>query len=161
MECHWTPDEMPAHCDVNELEHFHGDPNLLDDESLPIQMYADTIRSAINANSVVGIQAQTGSGKTLLVPGYLHQEVQSWPVLIVQKSCLAAEMVWKSLQEYGCYHDWQLHLRTGLHHGEHFQQRHTLFSVITYGILWEWFSSKLHRSREFRIGCSFDVYISL
>jgi hypothetical protein len=85
----------------------------------------------------VAIKAETGSGKTMQGPQYLRQEVQLWPVLIVQKSCFAAELVVKSLVEGFGLQRRHLQLRTGLHEKDPFSPA-IQYSVITYGILWEW-----------------------
>ena len=91
---------------------------------------------AIRAHTVVAIKAETASGKTMKGPQYLSQEVNS-PVLIVQKSCLAADLVVSSLVEAFDLDRRHLHLRTGLHDTDAFCHA-TWYSVITYGILWEW-----------------------
>ena len=92
---------------------------------------------AIRAHTVVAIKAETGSGKMMKGPQYLSQEVNSAPVLIVQKSCLAADLVVSSLVEAFDLDRRHSHLRSGLHDADAFC-RATRYSVITYGILWEW-----------------------
>ena len=74
-------------------------------------------------------------------PEYLLKEVQGWPVLIMQKSCFAAESVLTSLKTAFSWPEERLHLKTGVRDAEAPFHRWTQFSVITYCILWEWFSS--------------------
>ena len=85
------------------------------------------------------------------VPQYLRDEVKKWPVLIVQKSCLAAEKVVDSLVEEFKVNRRDLHLRTGNHDAESFQNW-TQYSVITYGILWEWLTGSQSRTLVLRYG---------
>ena len=92
-----------------------GDSELAFRETLPISRDEWDIKNAIRENIVVAIKAQTGSGKTMLGPQFLRQEVENWPVLIVQKSCFAAEKVVQSLVESQRLVKAQLHLRTGIH----------------------------------------------
>ena len=91
---------------------------------------------AIRAHTVVAIKAETGSDKTMKGPEYLSREVHA-PVLIVQKSCLAADLVVRSLVEAFALDRSCLHLRTGVYDADTFCAA-TWYSVITYGILWEW-----------------------
>ena len=119
-----------------------GDSDLASSNCLPISRDSWRIKEAIRQNTVVAIKAEPGSGKTMLGAQCLRQEVGSWPVLIVQKSCCAAEMVVKSLVESQKLDRRHLHLRTGLHETDVFCDANhsvTQYSVITYGILYEWF----------------------
>ena len=115
-----------------------GDSDLAVTDTLPISRDEQHIKQAIRDNTVVAIKAETGSGKTMLGPQFLRQEVRRWPVLIVQKSCFAAEKVVQSLVESQRLVKDQLHLRTGIHESDFFCPSGTQFSVITYGILYEW-----------------------
>ena len=63
-------------------------------------------------------------------------------MLILQKSCFAAELVVESLKNVFGWSVDRLHLKTGVHDREApFDRCVTKFSVTTYGILWEWFRS--------------------
>ena len=120
-----------------------GDSDLAFTDTLPISRDEWHIKQAIRENTVVAIKAETGSGKTMLGPQFLRQEVGNWPVLIVQKSCFAAEKVVQSLVECQDFRKAQLHLRTGNHeYGTAFASstfsKATHFSVVTYGILFQW-----------------------
>ena len=137
MSLVWRPEELPPGCSVQALNPSVGDSNLASGKSLPIERDAWKIKTAIRDHTVVAIKAETASGKTMKGPQYLSQEVNSWPVLIVQKSCLAADLVVSSLVEGFGLDRRHLHLRTGLHDKEAFCDQ-TQYSVITYGILWEW-----------------------
>ena len=119
-----------------------GDSDLASENCLPIFGDSWRIKEAVKQNTVVAIKAEPGSGKTMLGAQCLRQEVGSWPVLIVQKSCCAAEMVLKSLVESQNLVRRHLHLHTGLHDTDVFCDANhsgTQYSVITYGILYEWF----------------------
>ena len=133
----WCPEELPPGCTVQALKHSVADPSLASGRTLPIEPDAWKIKMAIRAHTVVAIKAETASGKTMKGPQYLSQEVNSAPVLIVQKSCLAADLVVSSLVEAFDLDRRHLHLRTGLHDKDAFCHA-TWYSVITYGILWEW-----------------------
>ena len=132
----WRPEELPPGCTVQALNHSVGDSDLAWGKSLPIERDSWKIKMAIRAHTVVAIKAETASGKTMKGPQYLSQEVNS-PVLIVQKSCLAADLVVSSLVEAFDLDRKDLHLRTGLYDADTFRDA-TWYSVITYGILWEW-----------------------
>jgi hypothetical protein len=134
----WRPDELPSCCSVHELTPSVGDSDLASGRCLPIERDSWQIREAIRENTVVAIKAETASGKTMQGPQYLRQEVQFWPVLIVQKSCFAADLVVNSLVEAFDLDRRHLHLRSGLHDQDAFSRATTQYSVITYGILWEW-----------------------
>ena len=96
----------------------------------------------IRDNSVSAIKAETGSGKTMKGPAYLQSVVAPRPVVIVQKSCFAAASVFSSLRDAFAWPDKRLHLKTGLHDAEAgFDSYWTQLSIITYGVLWEWFCS--------------------
>ena len=133
----WCPEELPPGCTVQALNHSVGDSALASGKSLPIERDSWKIKTAIREHTVVAIKAETASGKTMQGPQYLRQEVQLWPVLIVQKSCFAAELVVKSLVEGFGLQRCHLQLRTGLHDKDAFSPA-IQYSVITNGILWEW-----------------------
>ena len=133
----WCPEELPSGCTVHVLNPSEGDSDLASSNRLPIERDSWNIKTAIREHIVVAIKAETASGKTMLGPQYLRQEVQSWPVLIVQKSCFAAELVVNSLVEAFDLRRRHLHLRTGLHDADAFCPA-TQYSFITYGILYEW-----------------------
>ena len=133
----WRPDELPSRCSVHELTPSVGDSDVASGQCLPIERDSWQIRQAIRENTVVAIKAETASGKTMQGPQYLRREVKEWPVLIVQKSCFAAELVVKSLVEGFGLQRRHLQLRTGLHEKDPFSPA-IQYSVITYGILWEW-----------------------
>jgi hypothetical protein len=134
----WRPDELPSRCSVHVLTPSVGDSDLASGQCLPIERDSWQIRQAIRENTVVAIKAETASGKTMQGPQYLRQEVHCWPVLIVQKSCFAADLVVNSLVEAFDLDRRHLHLRSGLHDQDAFSRATTRYSVITYGILWEW-----------------------
>ena len=133
----WWPEELPSGCTVHALNPSVGDSDLASGRCLPIERDSWQIRQAIRDNTVVAIKAETASGKTMQGPQYLRREVNGWPVLIVQKSCFAADLVVNSLVEAFDLDRRHLHLRSGLHDQDAFS-RATRYSVITYGILWEW-----------------------
>ena len=133
----WGHHELPPGCSVQALHHSESDSSLASGNFLPIERDAWKIKSAIREHTVVAIKAETGSGKTMKGPQYLREEVNHWPVLIVQKSCLSAEKVVSSLEEGFHLDRSHLHLRTGIYDAASFQAW-TRYSVITYGILWEW-----------------------
>ena len=133
----WRPEELPPGCTVQALNHSVGDSDVASGKSLPIERDSWKIKTAIREHTVVAIKAETASGKTMQGPQYLRQEVHCWPVLIVQKSCFAAELVVNSLVEGFGLDRCHLQLRTGLHEKDPFSPA-IQYSVITYGILWEW-----------------------
>ena len=133
----WWPEELPPGCTVHALNHSECDSDLASGHRLPIERDSWQIKNAIREHTVVAIKAETASGKTMQGPQYLRQEVHCWPVLIVQKSCFAAELVVNSLVEGFGYDRRHLQLRTGLHDKDAFSPA-IQYSVITYGILWEW-----------------------
>ena len=133
----WRPHELPPGCSVQALHHSESDSSLASGTSLPIERDSWEIKTAIREHTVVAIKAETGSGKTMKGPQYLSEEVNHAPVLIVQKSCLAADKVVSSLEEGFDLDRSHLHLRTGLYDADSFEYW-TWYSVITYGILWEW-----------------------
>jgi hypothetical protein len=109
---------------------------------LPIQQDENKILQLIRDNSVSAIKAETGSGKTMKGPAYLQSVVAPRPVVIVQKSCFAAASVFSSLKDAFDWPAKRLHLKTGLHDAEApFDPYWTQLSIITYGVLWEWFCS--------------------
>ena len=109
---------------------------------LPIQQDENKILQLIRDNSVSAIKAETGSGKTMKGPAYLKSVVDPLPVFIVQKSCFAAASVFSSLRDAFAWPEKRLHLKTGLHDAEApFHSYLTQLSIITYGVLWEWFFS--------------------
>ena len=109
---------------------------------LPIQQDETKILQSIRDNSVCAIKAETGSGKTMKGPAYLLSVVDPRPVVIVQKSCFAAASVFSSLKDAFDWPAYRRHLKTGLHDADApFDPKWTQLSIITYGILWEWFSS--------------------
>jgi hypothetical protein len=134
----WCPEELPTGCFVHALTPSEGDPDLASGHRLPIERDSWQIKNAIREHTVVAIKAETASGKTMQGPQYLRQEVHCWPVLIVQKSCFAADLVVNSLVEAFDLDRRHLHLRSGLHDQDAFSRATTRYSVITYGILWEW-----------------------
>ena len=134
----WRPEELPSRCSVHVLTPSVGDSDLASGQCLPIERDSWKISQAIRENTVVAIKAETASGKTMQGPQYLRQEVHFWPVLIVQKSCFAADLVVNSLVEAFDLDRRHLHLRSGLHDQDAFSRATTRYSVITYGILWEW-----------------------
>ena len=133
----WGSAELPPGCTVQALKPSVGDSDLASGNFLPIERDSWNIRNAIRAHTVVAIKAETGSGKTMKGPQYLSQEVHSAPVLIVQKSCLVADLVVRSLVDAFATDRSCLHLRTGVYDKDTFCNA-TWYSVITYGILWEW-----------------------
>ena len=138
----WQQAELPPGCTLTVLSHSPGISDPLAYQSLPIEQDSGKILHAIRERSVVAIKAETGSGKTMKGPEYLRNEVQGWLVLIVQKSCFAAELVVESLKNVFGWSVDRLHLKTGVHDAEaQLNKRWTQLSVITYGISWEWFSS--------------------
>ena len=143
MSLLWGAADQLSGITVHALPPSVGDSDLAFTDTLPISRDEWHIKQAIRENTVVAIKAETGSGKTMLGPQFLRQEVGRWPVLIVQKSCFAAEKVVQSLVESQHLVKDQLHLRTGIHEsGTKFSSATfssaTHFSVITYGILYEW-----------------------
>ena len=138
MSLLWGPADLLSGFTVHALKTSEGDSDLASRGFLPISRDAWRIKEAIRENIVVAIKAETGSGKTMLGPQFLREEVGGWPVLIVQKSCFAAEMVVKSLVESQHLYKDHLHLRTGIHETDVFCHSGTQFSVITYGTLYEW-----------------------
>ena len=133
----WWPEELPSGCTVHALNPSEGDSDLASGHRLPLERDSWKIKTAIREHTVVAIKAETASGKKMKGPQYLSQEVNSWPVLIVQKSCLAADLVVSSLVEAFDLDRSHLHLRTGLYDADTFRDA-TWYSVITFGILWEW-----------------------
>ena len=93
----WRQEELPSGCSMTVLSHSLGSDDGCSDR-LPIEQDSGIILRAIRENSVVAIKAETGSGKTMKGPEYLRKEVQRWPVLIMQKSCFAAELVVQALK---------------------------------------------------------------
>ena len=143
MSLLWGAGDQLSGIQVRSLSPSVGDSELALSNTLPIARDEGDIKKAIRENTVVAIKAQTGSGKTMLGPQFLRQEVGNWPVLIVQKSCFAAEKVVQSLVECQDFRKAQLHLRTGNHEsGTDFASstfsKATHFSVVTYGILFQW-----------------------
>ena len=141
MSLLWGPADLLSGITVHALTSSEGDSDSASGGVLAISRDSWRIKEALRQNTVVAIKAETGSGKTMLGPQYLRHEVGSWPVLIVQKSCFAAEMVVKSLVESQHLDKDHLHLRTGIHEDDVFcNSNHsgTQYSVITYGILYEW-----------------------
>jgi len=143
MSLLWCAADQLSGIQVKSLESSVGDSELALSETLPIARDEGDIKKAIRENTVVAIKAETGSGKTMLGPQFLRQQVGNWPVLIVQKSCFAAERVVQSLVECQGSVKARLHLRTGNHEsGTDFSSatfsNATHFSVVTYGILNEW-----------------------
>ena len=137
----WQQEELQSEWTLTNLATSSGDPEI-SHRSLPIQLYEDSIVALIEANSVAGIKAETGSGKTMLGPGYLSRVVHGRPVVIVQKSCYAAASVYASLKDRFGWPEGRLHLLTGQHPEEaEFNNRWTLFSIITYGVLFKWLFS--------------------
>ena len=143
MSLLWGAADQLSGITVHALPPSVGDSDLAFTDTLPISRDEWHIKQAIRENTVVAIKAETGSGKTMLGPQFLRQEVGRWPVLIVQKSCFAAEKVVQSLVECQDFRKAQLHLRTGNHEsGTDFASstfsKATHFSVVTYGILYQW-----------------------
>ena len=132
----WQPNELPAGFQVHALRSSGSDPAFVSGHVLPIEGKVWEIKTAIRQHTVVAIKAETGSGKTMKGPQYLSQEVGK-PVLIVEVSCLAAEKVVSSLTEGFGVERSHLHLRSGIYDLDTFHDG-TRFSVITYGMLWEW-----------------------
>jgi len=133
----WCPEELPTGCFVHALTPSEGDPDLASGHRLPIERDSWQIKNAIREHTVVAIKAETASGKKMQGPQYLRQEVHCWPVLIVQKSCFAADLVVNSLVEAFDLDRRHLHLRSGLYDADAFCHA-PWYSLITYGILWEW-----------------------
>ena len=140
MSLVWRPEELPASCSITTFASSPGS-DCGWSRKLPIEQDAEEILQSISEKSVVAIKAETGSGKTMKGPAYLLEVVDPLPVLIVQKSCFAAESVFTSLKTAFSWPEERLHLKTGVHDAEAPFHRWTQFSVITYGMLWEWFSS--------------------
>ena len=137
----WQQEELPSECSITTLATSLGNPEI-STEQLPIQLFEDSIVASIEANSVTGIKAETGSGKTMKGPEYLFRVVDRRPVLIVEKSCFAAASVHASLRAAFGWSAGRLHLSTGQHPDEaDFEPRLTQLSIITYGILFKWFFS--------------------
>ena len=91
MSLFWGAADQLSGIQVKALESSVGDSELALSETLPIARDEGDIKKAIRENTVVAIKAETGNGKTMLGPQFLRQQVGNWPVLIVQKSCFAAE----------------------------------------------------------------------
>ena len=141
MSLVWQPEELQPECSLTTLATSPGSP-CISTEKLPIQLVEDSIVDLISANSVIGIKAETGSGKTMKGPEYLLRTVDHRSVVIVQKSCYAAASVCSSLRDAFDWPESRLHLKTGLHSEEaEFHSYSTQLSIITYGVLFEWFFS--------------------
>ena len=105
MVLQWALGEIPDTCYVRSLTPAVGDPELAASGCLPIVKDRERIKSAIRDWVVVGLQAATGSGKTMKVPEFLFQVVNDSaeyqrnprPVLVVQK----ALFVYKSQYTFG------------------------------------------------------------
>ena len=141
MSLVWQPEELQPGCSITTLAPSPGSP-CISSERLPIQLVEDKLLQLIKANSVTAIKAETGSGKTMKGPEYLQRIVDPRPVVIVQKSCFAAASVFSSLRDAYGWPESRLHLKTGLHTEEaDFHSYSTLFSIITYSVLFEWLLS--------------------
>jgi hypothetical protein len=137
----WQQEELQSECSITTLATTLGNPEI-STEKLPIQLFEDRIVALIEANSVTGIKAETGSGKTMKGPEYLSRVVHGRPVVIVQKSCYAAASVYASLRDAFGWPVARLHLLTGQHPEEaDFDTRWTRLSIITYGVLFKWLFS--------------------
>ena len=144
----WQQEELSSECSITTLATSFGDPEFsTETEKLPIQLFEGSIVESIKANMVTGIKAETGSGKTMKGPEYLYDAVGRRPVVIVQKSCFAAASVYASLRDAFKWPHSRLHLLTGQHTDEtegyntEFDDRYTLLSIITYGVLFKWLFS--------------------
>jgi hypothetical protein len=141
MSLVWQPEELQPGCSITTFAPSPGS-NCISTERLPIQLDEDRILPLIRANAVSAIKAETGSGKTMKGPEYLQRIVDPLPVVIVQKSCFAAASVFSSLRDAFDWPEKRLHLKTGLHDTEaSFDSYWTQLSIITYGVLFEWFFS--------------------
>ena len=143
----WRPQELPPKCSITTLDTSLGDPQFSTDSGkLPIQFFEGSIVESIKAHKVTGIKAETGSGKTMKGPEYLYDAVGRRPVVIVQKSCFAATSVYASLIAFQ-WPNSRLHLVTGQvtndteAYNTEFNDRYTLLSIITYGVLFKWLFS--------------------
>ena len=152
---HWQRSELPPECFHQRLTTV---PSSGSKDTLPVERAERRIRNAMESNSVIAVRAEPGSGKTLMLPVYVIAEqtnkppadVGIRPVLLVLKSCLAASKAISSFESVGRWGSESLHLRTGsydpeLKAGRKYKYRDsvTSLSVITYGVLWKWFSTSL------------------
>ena len=90
----WEKSEIPESCYVRYLTPALSDSRLRDSDGLPIEQDRESIKEAILCHRVVAVRSATGSGKTMKLPEYLFQVLnsqnKSWrdmrPVLVVQKA---------------------------------------------------------------------------
>eukprot|EP00973_Karenia_brevis_P062681 8715629-Karenia_brevis.AAC.1 len=137
----WQKHELPDDCYVRCLTTLDGNPALK--ETLPVEQNRAEIENALSLNQIVVVKAGTGSGKTTKVPEFMFHRLNAgmlkkWPILIVQPTNLACdELVSTLVQTFG-WKRRQIHLRSGTYDGDKIKAGKTVFSVITYGILWKW-----------------------
>ena len=63
-------------------------------------------------------------------------------VLLVVPTQYAAQMLVESFVDFRHGNRCRLHLRTGAHKSDEFHQDYTQLSIVTYGMLWKWLTSK-------------------
>ena len=109
MTLQWTGEELLLdQCVCRALASFQGDPNLQCSPRLPIEAEKDAVLKVLSAVPVTAVQAPPASGKTLKLPGYLldlnkRQHSCELPVLVVQPSTFAAQLLVKGLVQHFDY----------------------------------------------------------
>ena len=113
-------------------------------DGLPMEQARDDFMRAISGRcQVLGLQGATGSGKTMLAPGYLLSRLKTMKhafpcVCLVQDSVYSARQVVASLVDrFGWSRD-RIQLRSSVDTRDQFCLGSTVLTVINYGILWQW-----------------------
>ena len=128
-----------------------------------MKRWHEAIQVWLGKHVVGGLKAETGCGKTMVMPEELYKylaersDTYSPAILLVQKNVYTAEKVVDSLVQAFGWRRHRLHLRTGRHETDRFEQGWTQLSVITYGILWEWVKCDLGLLKRYN-GIIFDEW---
>ena len=144
---YWSKAELPSDVKyfTTELQALEGDSRIT--KELPIFGMKHVIASVLQQFRITGVEGPTGCGKSMGLPEILHSYLRNhvwWhgAIVLVERSVLAAEQVVESLVNHFGWNRQSIHLRTGKHEYDRFDSKYTVLSVITYGILWEWLTSK-------------------
>ena len=109
-------------------------------EELPIDRYKTSFFDGLDRKKVVGLEAQTGSGKTMRSPEWLYEAAyRAWDdrkcVVLVQDSIFSVTKVVNSLVELYEWNRDRIHVRTSDDKDTYFRAGYTQLTVINYGIL--------------------------
>ena len=137
----WEQSELPESVYFRQLHPLKGNQKSRRRNKLPVDAEGPRIVMLSRSNCKLAVRAGTGSGKSVVIPRLLHENVlnSEWPVLVVEISNLAALKLRESYIHFGMRAS-DIHLKTGNYGDVPFKPRAHRITITTYGMLWKWLS---------------------